>query len=62
MKIAPLQFMRFRDKLLRDTRGAGPWPATAAALPGSHETSEVHFGASLDIKFTNALARDPDSG
>jgi hypothetical protein len=39
---------RFREQLLRDAR--------------LHEMSAVQFGASLDIKFTNALARELDSG
>jgi hypothetical protein len=39
---------RFREQLLRDAR--------------LHGTSLVHFGASLDIKFANALARELDSG
>jgi hypothetical protein len=38
----------FRDQLLR---GAQPRGA-----------SEIHFGAALDIKFTNALAQELDSG
>jgi hypothetical protein len=43
------RFMRhFRDKLLRSAQPRG--------------TSEVHFGAGLDIKFTNALAQELDSG
>jgi hypothetical protein len=43
------RFMRhFQDKLLR---GSAPRGA-----------SEVHLGASLDIKFANALARELDSG
>jgi hypothetical protein len=46
---AVFRFMRsFRDKLLRD------------ALPDG--TSSVRLGAGLDIKFTNALARELDSG
>jgi hypothetical protein len=56
-------FMRcFRDRLPRDPSGAGPWPATTAALLGPPETSEGPLGTSLDIKFTNALARELDSG
>jgi hypothetical protein len=39
---------RIRGQLLRGISGAGPWPATE---PNS-----------LDIKFTNALARELDSG
>ena len=56
------RFMQsFRDQLLRGPSGAGPWPATAASveLP---EASEVPLLASLDIKFTNALARELDTG
>ena len=51
----------FRDQLLRGPSGAGPWPATAASveLP---EASEVPLLDSLDIKFTNALARELDTG
>jgi hypothetical protein len=44
------RFMQsLRDQLLRGARSVGPGPATT-------------FGASLDIKFTNALARELDSG
>ena len=44
-----LRFMRcFRNKLLRGTQPPG--------------TSEVYPGAGLDLKFTNALARELDSG
>ena len=43
------RFMRhFRDELLRGAQPRG--------------TSEIHFGAGLDIKFTNALAQELDSG
>jgi hypothetical protein len=55
---------RFREQLLRGISGAGPWPATSGHAPWLRppEASAVQFGASLDIKFTNALARELDSG
>ncbi|MGA3235765.1 MAG: hypothetical protein ABSG03_05660 [Bryobacteraceae bacterium] len=48
---------RLRDRLLCDARGAGPWPATT---PEPFRTQPPET-ASLDIKFTNALAGELDA-